>query len=175
MPIRRFPTLQTERLVLRELAADDVDALSRLRSDAVVNRYIVRPKEASLEDTLAWLKKISDSVNTGELLYWAIALRNAPALIGTTCVFRFSEDRTTAELGYELSPAHHRQGLISEAVAAVVQFVQANTTIQKLKAFTHEDNAGSIGVLAKNGFRLNPHERDATPEGFIVYETALGR
>ena len=150
--VTEFPGLTTERLVLRQLQDSDAFTISKLRSDDAVNAYIDRPKQTSLEGASAFITKINGNIREGKCFYWAICLKGNPDLIGTACLFNFSTDKATAELGYELSPEFQGQGITNEAVRQVIAFAFHTTGFCGLEACVHRDHVKSINLLLKNNF-----------------------
>ncbi|MBL7795295.1 MAG: GNAT family N-acetyltransferase [Saprospiraceae bacterium] len=148
-----FPQQFTERLTLRQLTLSDAAAIFALRSDERVNRYLDRPACSSLGEAEAFVEKINGSIAAGTSLYWAVCLRENPLLIGTICLWNFSEDGQTAELGYELSPDFQGRGIMSEAVGCVLAFAFGTLGLQTVEAYTHSENAPSEKLLRTHGFR----------------------
>src|ERR1041385_1799945 len=130
-----FPALSTKRLRLRQISVTDAADIAVLRSDEHVNRYITRPKTTNIEESLAFITRINEGVKQNKNLYWALCIRNEPKLIGTVCLWNFSDDRTVAELGYELDPAFHRRGIMNEAISAVLEFGRDRLGLRKVEAF----------------------------------------
>ena len=164
-----FPTLVTSRLILRQLKDNDAVAISILRSDERVNRYIDRANNASLEDARAFVEKM----NKGFALYWAVTLKTDNLLIGTTCMWNFSEDKLTAEVGYELLPDFQGKGIMNEAVAAVLDYGFNKFGLNSIEAYVHAENAPSVNLLLKNGFKktrkmAEPME-DGKPHNLVIY------
>jgi ribosomal-protein-alanine N-acetyltransferase len=164
-----FPILTTERLLLRQLEEADDIPISTLRSDESINKYIDRPKQSSIEEAKAFIKKISDGTAQGKSFYWAICLKNNPALIGTICLWNFSDDRTTAELGYELHPKFQGQGIMNEAVKSVIKFSFDTIKLKTLEAYTHKDNESSTRLLLKNNFKLDASKKDEYNTDYVIY------
>ncbi len=167
MPTLRFspfPLLTTARLILRQLSPSDAGAIFVLRSDEQVNRYLDRPACRSLEEAEAFVEKINAGIRQDKSLYWAICLRENPLLIGTICLWNFSEDGQTAELGYELSPAVQGRGIMSEAVGCVLKYVFGALGLQNVEAFTQEENAPSKNLLRVHGF-LHDASYDVAEDG----------
>lgn len=165
----QFPALVTERLILRQLRNSDAVAISKLRSDDSVNFFIDRPKQTSVDGALAFIAKINGKIQEGNSFYWAICLKNNPDLIGTACLFNFSEDKSTAELGYELSPEYQRQGITSEAVEAVITFSFKNAGFSALEACVHKNHERSINLLLKNNFIPNPEKKEEKLPDYAFY------
>ena len=62
------------------------------------------------------------------------------------------QNQRMAYVGYRLHPAHWRQGIISEALQRAVDFVFAETELQRLEATADVRNTASLRVLEKCGF-----------------------
>lgn len=167
----QHPVLPSERLVLRPLQDSDVDAIFQLRSDARVNRYLDRPPPAGVEEAQAFIQKIKQGVLENRSLYWVIGLRENPALIGTICLWNFSEEGQTAETGYELHPDFQKKGIMDEALKTVLRFAFETLQVETVVAVPHENNENSIRLLEKNGFVLRP-EQTAEADGMLVYVNA---
>lgn len=172
-----LPALATGRLTLRQLSANDAPALSSLRSDKIVNKYIDRPSQCSIEDAKAFILRINNEIARHKCFYWAICLREKTGLAGTICLWNFSDDKKTAEIGYELNPRYHGQGLMNEAVNAVIDFSWDSLKLKKLVAFTHKENNSSKKLLEKNGFKAGLNSTDEKNPDFIIYSrsAAAGR
>ena len=84
-------------------------------------------------------------------------------MIGTVCLWNFSEDKRYAEIGYELLPTYFGNGYMDETIKEVVKFGFETIELQTIEAFTHYGNASSIKLLEKNKFILQEKRRD---EGF---------
>jgi ribosomal-protein-alanine N-acetyltransferase len=159
----------TERLLLRPLVDADAPAIAILRSNDEVNRYIERAKFCTLEDAHAFIERIKEGTKNGKTFYWAICLKETGELIGTVCLFNFSEDKKTAELGYELNTPFHGKGFMNEAVAKVIDFCFSTLKLRRIKAFTHQDNKSSIKLLLKNGFTLDVDRKSEEHPLFQTY------
>lgn len=172
MPNNRFnpfPVLITERLILRKISMDDDKAIYLQRSNAIVNKYIVRTPPADITETQAWITRINKSVDEGQNVNWAITLKDSRTFIGLICLWNFSEDRTIAETGYELNPDYHGQGYMNEALNCILNYGFTNLKLAMIEAFTQKGNTNSIALLKKNGFVHDPLRTD---DGFplnVIY------
>jgi len=147
-----FPQLSTERLLLRQLTPTDATAIFTLRSDERVNRYLDRPACRSLEEAAAFVEKITDGIAQGKSLYWVVCLREDPLPIGTICLWNFSQDHPTAEVGYELRPDFQGQAIMSEALGCVLAYALGTLGLHTVEAYTHPENAASEKLLRRHGF-----------------------
>lgn len=161
-----FPDLFTERLILRQLNANDANEIFKLRSDEGVNKYLNRPKANSLEDAKEFINKINNAIQNNESLYWAIMFKENLSLIGTICLWNISKENYTAEIGYELIPDYHGKGIMQEAFLKVIEYGFENMKLKRIEAYTHTDNESSIKLLVKNNFKKI---RDVDESEEVVY------
>jgi [ribosomal protein S5]-alanine N-acetyltransferase len=155
--------LETERLYLKEIHEHHAEDILRIRSNEVINRFVQRNSPKNNYDALEFILTIKKNVQNNQTFYWGISLKNQPNLIGTICLWNFSEERKVAEVGYELLPDYHRKGLMSEALKAVVDFGFNDLKLQEIVAITNKFNENSKGLLLKNNFILEKERKD---EGF---------
>ncbi len=169
MNLKLFPIIQTERLLLRKLTELDKVAIFKLRSDARVNKYLDRPLPLNMDEATAFINKINNSIEQNDCFYWAISLQNNAELIGTICLWNFSDDQLNAELGYELSPNFHGQGIMNEAIKQVIQYAFEIIGLKLIDAYPHKDNESSIKLLKKNGFTWQADKIDEDNLNYIIY------
>lgn len=154
------PILSTSRLLLRPLEMADAPEVFQLRSDDEVRKFITRKKYEGIEEAKAWMHKIQAGVAKGDFVFWAICLKENEKLIGTATFWNFSEDRKTTELGYELLPAFHRKGIMSEAVGAILNYGFESLQLETIEAFTNKNNLASYQLLFKNKFQILTERKD---------------
>lgn len=158
MPDRNFtpfPVLKTERLTLRQLVSSDANEIFALRSDGNVNKYLDRKPSRSIEDAATFIQTINENIQRNYSIYWAITLNSADKLIGTICLFDFSDDNLKAEIGYELLPGFQGQGIMQEAASKVIDFGNQHLGLNSIVAYTHVENLSSTRLLEKCNFKMN--------------------
>lgn len=155
--------IETERLVLKPLDESHVEDILKIRSNEVVNKFVKRIPPKTNYDALDFILTIKKRVQNNESINWGIAYKNQQNLIGTICLWNFSDDRTEAEVGYELLPEYHRKGLMSEALQSVLDFGFNKLSLNEILAFTNKFNENSKSLLLKNNFTL---EGGRVDEGF---------
>ncbi|WP_426473293.1 GNAT family N-acetyltransferase [Chryseobacterium balustinum] len=155
--------LETERLVLKPIDESHVDDILKIRSNNITNQFVKRIPPKTNYDALDFILTIKKRVENKETFYWGISLKDQTNLIGTICLYRFSEDRKEAEVGYELLPDYHRKGIMSEALKAVLNFGFNELYLGEILAFTNKFNENSKSLLLKNQFILEEGRKD---EGF---------
>ncbi len=152
--------LKAARLLLRPLQDEDAEQIRRLRTHPEVNKYIGRPNEFSLQECFAFIKKIRQANAEGRSFYWAICPQPENKLVGTICVWNFSEDKKEAEIGFEILPEWQGKGLVSEAVREVIDHCFSNSSLERLWGATSPENLASIRVLEKFGFVYDPGKKE---------------
>jgi RimJ/RimL family protein N-acetyltransferase len=78
--------LETERLILRPLKENDVDAIYAMRSDAETMRFIREPQ--SLDESANWIKLVSSRWQTERIGFCAIIERFSNEIIGRIGIWR---------------------------------------------------------------------------------------
>ena len=112
MKFNPFPKIKTERLVLRKIEETDCDIILLLRSDKTITKFIERPenrKTKNKTDAIKFIKEINEANKNNESVSWGITLKNNPEIVGTICLWNFSNDHKIAEVGYDLNPAFQRK------------------------------------------------------------------
>jgi len=155
-----FPIIKTQRLYLRKLKESDAEQLFALRSNEIVNQFILRTKPMSVKDILTFIQDRIRDTDNGKIFYWAISLRGNENLIGTICLWNFSEAKTIAEIGYDLNPTYFKKGIMSEAMVSIIEFGFTKLNLKEIEAFTHMENLSSINLLKRNHFILETNRID---------------
>ncbi len=165
-----FPEIRSKRLLLRQLQPTDWETISFLRSDKKVNEFVIRPGAKSKKEALAFISKINKGIIDKTLYYWVITEKTNPKMIGSICLWNFSEDKKVAEVGYDLHPEHQGKGVMTESLKSVVRFGFNTLHLEHIEAFTHQLNESSTRLLEKNGFSLVPDKKDEHNLNNIVYD-----
>lgn len=163
-----FPVLQTSRLQLRAFSEEDYEQVFFLRSDKEVNRYIKRVYPKKIEEAAAFVNKVQSSMKNGENVNWAICQKEDLKMMGSICLWNFSSDHKTGEVGYDLHPDYQNTGYMNEAIKAVLRFGFEELHLDHIKAFTHHSNENSKKLLMNNGFVILPDEKDDDNKDNII-------
>jgi ribosomal-protein-alanine N-acetyltransferase len=158
-----FPVLTTERLTLRQLVMKDEREVFTLRSDSEINKYLDRQISSTIDDARNFINQVNENIHKNDSLYWAITLSNRNTLVGTICLFSFSEENDNCEIGYELLTNFQGQGIMKEALEKVIDYAFNTIKVQKIEASLHSDNQRSIKLLEKCSFTDSntPVKKDA--------------
>lgn len=168
-----FPEIKTERLFLRKIEQSDCDVILFLRSDATVTKFIERPenrKTKNIADAIKFIKQLNEYLETNKSITWGITLKNNSKITGTICLWNFSKNNKTAEVGYDLDPEFQGKGIMNEALKMVVEFGFNELRLHKIEAFTHNENENSKKLLKKNGFQFIENRKDEGNKSNIIFE-----
>lgn len=155
--------LETERLELKEIREHHVEDILKIRSNDVINAFIRRNSPKNNYDALQFILTIKEKTKNNEAFYWGISLKGQPGLIGTICLWNFSGDRKTAEVGYELLPAYHGQRIMSEALQRIINLASDTLHLNEMVAMTDRRNIHSKKILLRHQFVQEENRKD---EGF---------
>ena len=173
MKFNPFPELNSENLVLRKIIDSDFQTILYLRSDKIINEFIERPehrKTKTIEDAKKFIQQINENLETNKSIAWGISLKDDSKIIGTICLWNFSQDNKTAEVGYDLNPNFQEKGIMSESLKSVLEYGFKTLNLDLIEAFTHEKNENSKILLEKNNFKLVLGKKDQDNLNNLVYE-----
>ncbi len=165
-----FPLLQTERLCLRQLSRKDAIPLFQIRTDDELNKYLPNARPKSMDEILPLIKKLNDGVSENTWIYWAIELLEEKGLIGTICLWNFSEGNKHAEIGYALLKPFQGMGYMHEALNAVIEYGFEVMNLDVIESFTHRFNSASLRLLQQNHFQLTNRTSVDRPDEELVFE-----
>ncbi len=149
-----YPRLDTDRLVLRALLMEDVDFIYKEWGDPVVTHYM-RDEEPlkSLEQAEEMLRPLQTPEKMPNFKWWGIELKSEGHLIGTCGYCRWDKQHHRAEIGYDMWPDYWGQGLMPEAIQALIRYGYEKMDLNRVEATTHTENQRSQRVLEKLGFQ----------------------
>jgi len=169
MKQNHFPKIKTKRLLLRKLKNSDWEMISYLRSDKEVNKFVKKPAAESKEKALEFILKTNKGIDDRNLYYWVITEKNNSEMIGSICLWNFSQDQKSAEVGYDLSPKFQRKVIMDESLKSVLEFGFKKLDLDIMEAYTHKNNESSKKLLKRNGFTFVKDKKDEYNQHNIIY------
>lgn len=151
--------IHTDRLLLRPLTLDDLDAVHAYESRPDVARYLYwEPRDLDAVRTFL-TKKITRTAlhDEGDALDLAITLRDSGRLIGNGLLMWTSKEHRQGEIGYVLHPDHHGHGYATEAGRALLSLGFDGLGLHRIAGRIDGRNTASARVLAKLGMRREAH------------------
>jgi ribosomal-protein-alanine N-acetyltransferase len=161
--------LETDRLILRHLVPEDLDALFAIYSDPEVVRYIPdapRNYEETRQE-LEW--HMHGHPKHPELGLWATMEKETGRLIGRCGLLPWTLDgREEVEVAYLLGRDHWGKGLGTEAARAIKQYAFERLHLRRLVSLIDPDNIASAQVARNIGMTLEREMEDELGP-FLLY------
>lgn len=149
--------LRTARLVLRDLAPDDIEAVHAWASDPEVSRFMVwgpntwADTQAFVQEQLA-APRNAHSNRLVELAGTGLVIGGIDLRIELAAPHR-------AEIGYVFNREHWNQGYATEAARAMIAHGFGDLGLERIAATCDPENQASAQVLRKAGLRPEGHLR----------------
>ena len=103
----RFPQLQTDRLLLRQLGSADADQIYRMFSDPQVTRFYDLDTFDNPRQALELIEQFTQRFDRSIGLRWAIASAGEPDVLVETCGYNiWIQPSRRAVLGFDLLRSH---------------------------------------------------------------------
>ena len=154
------PTIETQRLRLREQRLSDKADHVAMWADERVTRFIGgEPRD----ETLSWSKFLAAAglwpvMGFG---YWVFADRASDRLIGMGGLSYFARGvpllEGVPEAGWAFAADHWGQGLATEAMGAVLAWADAHLSAREIRCIINPGHGASEAVATKLGFALFGH------------------
>ena len=160
MDWENLPTINTSRLCLRGIRAEDVDEFYAVYSNPEVMRYWSTPPLPDKNAASKLISEIGEGFKRRELLKWGIALRADDKLIGSVTLFHPDFTHRRAEIGYALGRPHWGKGYMNETLTAVLSHAFDVLEFHRIEADVDPRNAASIRTLERLGFQREGYLRE---------------
>jgi RimJ/RimL family protein N-acetyltransferase len=152
-----MPTLQTERLVLRPLTADDLGALSTLHAEESFWRYPLGRGQTCTE-TSEFLERVLVGYDRQDFGFAAVVDRDSGEVTGwagLSVPTFLPEVLPAVEVGWRLGSAWRGRGYATEAGAAWVAWGFESLALNRIVSVFEPANVASGRVMEKLGFALD--------------------
>ena len=146
-----FPYLETAGLWLRRETPEDAKAVFAIFADPKVTQFHDLNPFVRVEEAARLIEQRSRDFSAQRRIRWGIAFKQNNYLIGSAG-FTWKENNG-AEVGYELASQFWRQGVMSEALAAILRYGFAERGLDFFVAEVMLENVASKKLLEKLGFR----------------------
>jgi RimJ/RimL family protein N-acetyltransferase len=160
--------IETARLLLRPMAAGDVDALLEIFGDpGVMAAFDAPPFDRSQMER--WVRRNLAHQDAHGYGLFAVLLRDTNLLIGDCGLEHMVVDgRAEVELGYDFRRDQWNRGYASEAAAAVRDFAFTTLGLRRVISLIRTGNAASRRVAEKVGMRVTA-EIHQGPSLYLIY------
>lgn len=147
--------LETERLILRPFSAADVQEMyDNWASDPEVTRFLMWPAHPNPAVTAVVIKSWVSRYEDRSYYQWAIVLKETGSPIGSISILnRMEEEIGSAHIGYCIGRKWWHQGITSEALARVIDFLFDEVEFNRIECRHDPRNPHSGAVMKKCGMR----------------------
>jgi RimJ/RimL family protein N-acetyltransferase len=142
--------LETDRLLLREMAEDDFPALCKILQD----EEVMYAYEGALSDVeaRAWLEKQQRNYKVWGFGLWAVVLKDTGEMIGQCGLTRQPvRDKELLEVGYLFQKAFWHCGYATEAAVACKEYAFTKLNAPEVCSIIRDTNTASQNVAKRNG------------------------
>jgi RimJ/RimL family protein N-acetyltransferase len=151
------PIIQTERLTLRGHTLADFDECAAMWGDPLVARYI-GGRPSTPEEVWARVLRYAGLWALLGYGYWVVRERASGCFVGEVGLADFHREVTpplgdAPEAGWVLAAWAHGHGYATEAVRAALSWADANLAAPRTVCLIAPENAASIHVARKCGYR----------------------
>ena len=145
--------IQTERLQLRRLRPDDLDAMHSYLGDAQTMKYY--PAPYSRDFVKQAIEKNSERYAQYGYGLFGVVLRASGDLIGDCgLVWQDLPGGAELEVGYHFSRAHWGHGYATEAARACIEYAFCNVDVDHVISLIRPENTPSRRVAERNGLYI---------------------
>ena len=142
--------IETDRLILRNVAAKDADIMYDYRNNEICARY-QRGQTKDYAGIVALVERRKNDVMSVDAPFMvAVALKDTNEMVGEIVVM--PKDGTIS-LGYTFSYKHHRKGYAFESLTALINLLHEQYPEWDFISFTEPENEPSMALLKKLGYK----------------------
>ncbi len=162
--------LETKDLILKPFILDYAqDMYDNWATDPKVNKYLSWDLHKSVEESKElikiWIK--NDGYD------WALYHKETGKVIGAINVVKIEERYFIGEVGYCMSSKFWGNGLMTQALGAVIKFLFEEVNLNRIQLKHAIENIGSGRVMEKNGLKHEGVLRQGSFAHGIFYDTNI--
>jgi len=165
-----FPTIETERLFLREISPEDVNALLRHFGNAEVVKFIGMQPIKTIDQANEWLRWMGGFFAAKEGLRWGIIRKEDNLFVGSAGLHRWNREAHFAQIGCDIAYPFWGNAYGQEAMRHIIEFGWEHMKLNRIEADVVQGNHRSDHVLQKLGFRQEGVLRQRILKGGKYYD-----
>jgi len=171
VPTGNMPLLETERLLLRPLSADEVDCLYCISNEPNVRLYLWDNEPVSEETIEGFVAQSDRMFSEVKIGVFGVRMRGREDLLGF-CGFVRLEGMEEPELWYELTQKVWGKGIATEAAWACVRYAFEEVGMERVISGVDAPNTASLRVIEKLGMKYIGNINPSAPEEpyFALYK-----
>ena len=161
--------LETERLILREMTIDDLDALKKVLTDSEIMKHY--PYAFDDEKVKQWIDRNVERYMTFGFGLWAVCLKETGEMIGDCgLTMQMIGDTIKPEIGYHIRRDQQRKGYAGEAARAVRDWTFKNLPFNEIYSYMKYTNEPSAKTAMSYGCDFVREFEDEVNEKTRVYK-----
>ncbi|NIJ53123.1 GNAT family N-acetyltransferase [Dyadobacter arcticus] len=168
-----FPEIETERLYLHALRAQEAQNMYLLRSNQQAMEFIGKPLLRSVEEAEELIYGYQRNLKELIGITWSVSRKASSGLIGTIGFHKIDWPNHRAEIGYMLHPDYWGKGFMIEAVGAVLNYGFDQIGLHSVEAKIHPNNGVSRNLLIKFQFLKEGYFRENFFDNGIFWDTEV--
>lgn len=142
--------IETERLILREMSADDFNALYAVLADSDIMQHY--PYNFDEKRVRNWIERNIERYRIFGFGLWAVCLKETSEMIGDCgLTMQLINDVIKPEIGYHIRKDHQRKGYAREASVAVRDWTFNNTPFNVIYSYMKYTNVASCKTAVSYG------------------------
>ena len=166
-------TIETPRLILRQARIEDAEPMFRnWANDAEVTKFLTWPAHGNVEITKRLLTSWVDSYQKDDYYQWMIVLKEMNEPIGSIMASTVGRAES-AHIGYCIGKRWWHQGIMSETLKAVMDFLFDEVGYHRVESLHDPNNPHSGAVMRKCGMKYEGTLRSAAVNNQGVCDVSI--
>ncbi|RXM48965.1 GNAT family N-acetyltransferase [Flavobacterium sp. YO12] len=149
--------IETERLLLREVIASDLNGMFELDSNPNVHIYIGGKPVTTIEQSAVYIENLQQQYKDFGTGRWAVILKETNEFLGWSGIKFITDEinnhKNFYEIGYRFIEKHWGKGYATEAGKAFIEYAFNNLKADAVYAYADAGNDNSRKILEKLGLR----------------------
>ena len=148
----QFPTIQTNRLLLRQFVESDLENVFKGLSDPeIIKFYGVSYK--TIEDTKEQMKFFADLEKNETGIWWAVCSLDNATFYGAGGLNSLSKEHKKAEIGFWLLKNYWGQGIMTETMPIICNYGFEQLGLYRIEGIVETDNLNCKNAIKKLDFK----------------------
>ncbi len=152
MPLTPFPTIKTERLLLRQFVDSDLQNVFKGLSEPDIIKYYGVSYD-SLEETKLQMKFFADLEKDETGVWWAVCSSNNNIFYGAGGLNSLSKVHKKAEIGFWLLKDFWGKGIMFETLPIICNYGFDSLGLHRIEGLVETENANCKKAMHKLNFK----------------------
>ena len=155
----KFPILESERVILRQFVATDLENVFKGLSHPDIIKYygISFDSLEATKEQMTWFADLEKN-NTG--IWWAVCSKADGSFLGAGGLNALSTEHKKAEIGFWLLPESWGKGLMTETMPLICNYAFNEIGLHRIEGFVETKNTNCKKAMAKLKFNLEGTMQD---------------